>query len=191
MLRVAFKIIEPDNKSFLAELKASIEVLESDDLELNVRFVYFKEYKIPYSIFFNKQPPRLGECMCRGTKFVYVGLDMYINTPRRLHIIDVLYSLACEHRCSDCRAFLSDAERASGYSGYLTVFNRVGNDIMSAYRQTIAKAEALRNRNNVSSLVFYSDSNSALTRSTYTCSVNKPEIIKEIIKMPIRRVRIE
>jgi len=187
MLKVAFKIIEPDSKSHLAELKASIEVLESDDLELNARFVYFKEYKIPWGIYFNKKTPRSGECMCKGIKFIYIGIDMYINTPRRLHIIDVLYSLACEHRCPDCRAFLNDTERASNYSGYLSVFNRIGNDIMSAYRQTIAKAEALRNRNNESSLVFYSDSNSALTRSTYTCSVNKPDIIK----MPIRRVRIE
>jgi len=180
MLRIEFKILPKKRGNFLPQLIAKREYLESDDLKLNPRFVFEKEYKLPGTVYLTRNKEmKLEQNGCKTINTLTYKIDSYRDKQYGVHIRSVLSHDVCEFTCSDCRAFLEWRPGAKpDYSDFAAVFEQVAKDMMEAWRQAVAEAYASGENDEVD-IVFSSD--------TYVAQKQE----EEVMQRPSRKVKVE
>jgi len=182
MLRVEFKILQKKRGNFLPQLIAKRECLESDELELNPRFVFQREYELPGTIYLTgKRERRSGGKYCKKTNRLFYKIDTYCSESFSCHIKYALDEEVCGYSCSDCYAFLEWRPGAKpDYSDFAAVFEQVAVDMMEAWQKAVAEAYGSGENDEVD-IVFSSD--------TYI-HIQKQE--KEVVEQrPSRKLKVE
>jgi hypothetical protein len=164
MLKIEYKILPKKKGFYLPQLIAKREYLESDDLKLNPRFVFKKEYPLPAAIFFAEekemtvQQSEVSASYCKKITSLAYDIDEYIRRPCSVHITTALNHKTCPASCSLCKAFLEWRPGTKpDYSDFVAVFEQVCRDMIEAWKKAVAEAEA-SGENDEIEIVMSSDS---------------------------------